>query len=78
MMEYLKKYGWIALLTVLFDFVAFMLWQSYLSTGAIYIDKYNFTYTGEAAHTLLASMTLFATVCTYYFIKSLILFHRNR
>ena len=78
MMEYLKKYGWIALLTVLSDFLAFIHWQSYLSTGAIHSNKYNFTYAGEAAHTLLASLTLFSTVCTYYFIKSLILFHRNR
>ncbi|MBN3564291.1 hypothetical protein [Aliamphritea spongicola] len=78
MMEYLKKYGWIALTAVMADFVAFIYWQSYLSTGSIHDSKHNFTFTGEAAHSLLAIMTLFATVCTYYFIKSLILFHRNR
>ena len=71
-MEYLKKHGWLAVMAILFDFIAFKYWQSYLVTGTVHDGKHGIIFFGESAYGHLAGATLGGIVLTYYFFKSLV------
>jgi len=75
-MEYFKKHGWIAVMAVIFDFIAFKYWKSYLTDGSIYDGKHGISFFGEASYGHLAGATLGAVILSYYFIKSLVQFNR--
>lgn len=71
-MEYLKKNGWLACMTILVDFIAFKYWQSYIVTGTVHDGKHGITFFGEASYGHLAGVTLGAIVLSYYFVKSVL------
>jgi hypothetical protein len=76
-MGYFKKYGWIAGMAILVDFIAFKYWQSYLFSGSVHDGRHGITFLGEATYGHLIGVTLGAIVLTYYFIKTLVVTNRE-
>ena len=78
---YIRARGLVWLITVVWDYVAFVCWVDYLKSGCVYDGREAITYCGTSAGGVLIGASLIAVVCTYHLLRSIIMDlnrHRDR
>ena len=74
LIKFLKKYGWLLFMTIMFYFITFAYWDKFLSNGAVSDGKHGITFISENAYGHLAFATIGSLFFSYFLIKSIIKF----